>query len=268
MTKPGLLPLDRLQREMTRHILREAGTELLLAQMRQPGSGQERLEIHHQGYLERLSRLLRQAYPALEALIGAQDFVALSYAYACAHPSRAPNPRWFGGHLAEFLVVNGGWDEHPAVAEMARFEWALGLAADAADAPVLPAAAFDQAPPGGTRLRPHPSLHLLALAYDVAGFWQAWQTGLPMQAASPEPLPLPARNWAVWRDATAVRFRQLAPDESEAIWALRGGADFAGLCAVLARHAGRDEAVRAQARALGLLRHWGAAGWLSTMNID
>ncbi len=274
------LTLDRLQREMTRYILREAGTDALAEQIRQPprddpadasmGGKLARLEIYHNAYLERLRQVLQRDYPVLELLLGAQDFVALSYAYACAQPSHDPNIRWFGRHLAEFLVVNGGWDEHPAVADMARLEWALGLAFDAADAPLLQiddlAALPAQAWPG-LRFSLHPSLHLLALAYNVADFWLAARDLEPAAPAAPQPEPLPmrARNWAVWRGAGQVQFRQLAPDESEAIWALRGGADFAALCALLARHGGEAEA---PLRAAGLLRNWIEAGWISALLAD
>lgn len=266
------LDLEALQREVTRYVLRDAGADALAGQTRLPPTGDklERLDIYHNAYLERLSQVLHTDYPVLQKLLGAQDFVALAYAYACAHPSRSPNIRWFGRHLPEFLVVNGGWDEHPAVSDMARFEWSLGLAFDAADAPLLSFELLAQQPPEAwptMRFVLHPSLQLLALAYNVVDFWRASQDLAEDAPRPPRPetLPMPARNWAVWRGPEQVQFRQLEPDESEAIWALRGAADFTALCGLLAKHRGEDQA---PLRAAGLLRVWIDAGWISALQTD
>lgn len=258
--------LADLQRDFTQYLLRKADDAAMLPQIKPPArtAKAQMLGVYHNAYLERLREVLARDYPALARLVGETEFAALAYAYACAHPSQSPNIRWFGAGLASYIAVSGVWEEDPAAADLARFEWSLGLAFDASEAEPLGFADLAAVPPedwAGLRFVLHPSLQFLSLAYDAPGWWQATQAAdQDPDPPRPAPLPLAERNWAVWRGDEGVQFRKLETDESEALWALRKGGDFTALCLALA---GNGEADQAAVRAAGLLRVWIDAGWIT-----
>lgn len=257
--------LGDLQRDFAQYLLRRADEAAMLPLIKPPArtAKEQMLGVYHNAYLERLREVLARDYPALGRLVGETEFAALAYAYACAHPSQSPNIRWFGASLASYIAVNGVWEEDPAAADLARFEWSIGLAFDAPEASPLGFADLAAVPPedwAGLGFRLHPSLQFLSLAYDAPGWWLATQGPEPDPGADkPAPLPLPDRNWAIWRGDEGVQFRKLETDESEALWAVRKGDDFTALCRVLA---GEGEADAAAMRAAGLLRAWVDAGWI------
>src|SRR6185295_518700 len=85
----------------------------------------------------RLHECLGNDYPGLRAMLGEKEFLVVARVYVATHPSHHPNIRWFGRHMADFI---GPWVPVPiceAAKSMARFEWALGAALDAADAAPL-----------------------------------------------------------------------------------------------------------------------------------
>ena len=105
-------------------------------------------------------------YPALRGLLGEIGFSRMMREFVAAQPSRHRNLRWYGGELAKFLSRSLRWRRRPLLAELAQFEWALGLAFDAADVPAVTAeeiARFPAADWPGMRLRLDPSVRLLWL---------------------------------------------------------------------------------------------------------
>jgi hypothetical protein len=144
---------------------------------------------------------------------------------------------------------------------MARFEWALGEAFDAADAEPLSFEQLAAAPAEAwqtLRLSYVPSLRRLALTHQAP---QAFQR---RDSATAGELDVPAEEaaveWLIWRPAAEAdaQFRSMAHDEAVALDAMRAGADFPRMCAILAGHVGSAEA--AAERAAGLLRAWLDAG--------
>jgi hypothetical protein len=92
-----------------------------------------RLQVYFQAYRLRLIEVLQNDFEGLHTLLGDEGFSRMVQAYLAKHPSRHPSVRWFGQHLPVFLGSQPEYAEHPVLAEMARFEWAWGLAFDAAD---------------------------------------------------------------------------------------------------------------------------------------
>ena len=92
------------------------------------------LDVYRDGYALRLIEVLTIDFPGVLAMAGPEGFDALARAYVANHPSQHPSVRWFGGQLADFLATTAPYDRTPALAEMARFEWALGEAFDSVDA--------------------------------------------------------------------------------------------------------------------------------------
>ena len=137
------------------------------------------------------------------------------------------------------------------MAELARFEWALGVAFDAADAPVLaldalaPLAPTDWERVGFTL---QPALQFLTLEWNVAAMW------LALEAGQTPPAPLQEHaHWLIWRNQWQPHFRSLQQSESAALQGLLAGASFASVCAEALAQSALITETTAQ-----------AAGWLQT----
>jgi hypothetical protein len=208
----------------------EAAPALLAAVRRQGALGPEaRLAIYHNAYRARMRDALGEAFERTWTYIGDGLFGQMAGAYLDAHPSTFGNLRWFGGGFPAFLAH--ALSEHPFVAELAAFEWTLGLAFDAPD--VLDArldALRDLAPQAWADLRfaLHPSVHLLPMRHNSVALWQALdgEGTPPVPATLSEPV-----TWLVWRHALQPHFRSLDAFEARALRALADGATFGEICA-------------------------------------
>lgn len=259
--------LADLQADFARYLLRDADGSAAQPLVRvAPGiDAAARMNVYRHAYRERLHETLCNDYPVLRRLMGDAAFAGLAYACIDAHRSASPNIRWYGGVLPDIAAGRQPWQAAPALAAMARFEWAIGLAFDAADAPALAVDALAQVPAAdwaGLGFILQPALRQLVLSHAVADWWLAVRDLDDAAVLPPPPGPLPAaeRNWAIWRGEHGVRFRLLDPDEAAALQAVQDGGSFGALCDLLVAHAGAEGAAP---RAAGLLRVWVDAGWIS-----
>ena len=253
--------LARLQRDFQRNVLegdprferRVRGTTSV------PAAG--RLAIYSGAYRARLVEALGKDYPGLRALAGEARFERLARDYIAAYPSRFANLRWYGGELAAFL--DGSRQRRAAaLAEMAAFEWQLGLAFDAADALSLTVEDIARVPPDawpGMRFTPHPSARRLSLRYNVPAVRIAAEDGAPLPLLRRARAPV---AWLIWRQGLTARFRSLQRDEARALDALMRGADFSEICTELSDSA--EPALRAAA----LLKGWAGDGLLGRVMRD
>ena len=162
--------------------------------------------------------------------------------------------RWFGRNFPAFLRAYGATAERPDLAEMAAFEWALGLATDARDDEAM--IVEDLAGLSGEQwaeLRLRKRAHVQRLDLE----WQAPQAWLLHEESEPGALEA-AREaemvpWLVWRDGLDAAFRSLDEDEAWAFDAAMAGASFAELCEGLCRFHAPEIAA---GRGAGLLRLW------------
>lgn len=217
----------------------------------------ERLAIYRNAYRVRMREALCEAYDKTWSYLGDELFAQLADSYLAAHPSRQPNLRWYGDIFADHVAQ--ALPEYPWVAELARFEWTLGLAFDAADAAPLTAADVAQLAPSaldGLALGWHPSVRLLPLRWNAVAQWQA----LGAEQTPPDAAPSETSvAWLVWRQGEQPHFRSLDVGEAQALSCIAGGATFGALCAQASTQGG-DAAVPALA---GYLRHWLAQGVLT-----
>jgi hypothetical protein len=219
-----------------------------------------RLAIYRDAYRLRLIEVLASDYPALKSHSG-EEFDAIAAGYVAAHPSTFRNVRWFGGALADFLRTDPRYRDRPELADLACFEWTLGLAFDAPD---QPAVTFDDvaalSPEQWPELRfdAHPSLHVVSLRASAVAAWKAFSAGAPPAESDRKRI-----DWAVWRKDLAPYFRSLGPDEAWALQALRGGRNFGELCAGLCDW---TDAASAAPRAAQLLRAWVDDGWIAALH--
>jgi hypothetical protein len=219
-----------------------------------------RLGIYGDGYASRLVEALEANYPTLAKLLGPQDFATLGNTYVRARDSRFRSVRYYGAELADFLATEAKYAGAPVFAELARWEWAMNGAFDAADSAPMDATALSQvAPPEWVALRFewHPSVCRLALLWNVPQVWKALTSGeqRPEWSVQAEPA-----QWLIWREDLKTFFRALGPPEAEALDAARSGASFGEICLKLATHFSEAEI---PARAAGYLRQWLGSGLLT-----
>ena len=226
--------LASLQRAFQHHVVRPGPAMKRAVLSTRRANAARRLAVYASAYRLRLAQVLANDYPRLAARMGEKRFARLARDYIAAHPSRHPNLRWFGKDLARFLQRG----EKQALAELASVEWAVGLAFDAADAPILEAEQLALVPPSDwptLQFELHPSVQLLGLRHS-------------------------AIPWIVWRKGFVPRCRAPEADEAWALRAVMRGRNFAQICVGLRRFVGGVHAAR---RGAQLLRNWLAEGLLS-----
>ena len=224
-------------------------------------SAEARLGIYYDAYRLRLIETLRVDFPGLCALMSAEEFDSLGLRYLEKHPSHYPNVRWFGRHMAEFLAVDSFFAERPYLTEMARFEWARGLAFDAANvdgptpdelAPLL--AELPAEDWASLCLKFHPALQRSEFAWNVGPIWRAVsaEESIPPTVKLSKP-----EQWAVWRRGVTVYWRSLDESEAYALDAFCDGRNFADVCAGLCAWIAEEDV---PARMAAMLRQWVAEG--------
>lgn len=245
--------LAELETLFQRHIL--DGDPRVLRHVRASAalSAARRLEVYHDAYRLRLCEAVSSDFPALHTLLGDEDFTALLLAYIAARPSHYRSIRWFAGELADFLSTQAPWCEQPVLAEMARFEWALAHAHDAADAPSIGREALAELDAEGwATLHPrlHPSVTLLSCHWDTPPLWQA----IHEQEAARAPQAVDTQGWVVWRDRERrARYLSLTPPLALWLAACAHGEDFAASCEQLSEQLGKPDADTLAALALEAL---------------
>jgi hypothetical protein len=242
--------LAALQRRFQRHVLRP-GRAMAGEILETPRAGAaRRLSVYADGYRSRLLEALGNDYPALRALLGPDRFEILMRGYIESRPSRHPNLRWYGGALARYLGRG-------ALADLAGFEWTIGLAFDAADAPLAmaeDAAAVATARWPAMRLALHPSVHTIELRSNAPAVWQA----LAGRAPPPRLAGRRPATWLVWRKDQAPYFRRMPVAEAAALALAARGGSFAAIC----RQVGRAD------RAALLLRNWLEEGLIAAVRAE
>jgi len=233
-------------------------------------SAEDRLSVYANAYFERLCGCLENDYPTLRWTLGEAWFRDLVTSYLLAHPPTHPSLRWAGQHLATFVAEDSrgepfrrgrGW-----VGDLARFEWALADAFDAADTPALERSALAALDPdrfAGLRFAVHPSLRLLALEWPIQKLRRAWRKAGDGERCEPAPEELAvvpeAVHAVIWRADERVFHRSMDRSAFEALQRTARGEPFGTLCERIAEDLG-DAA--APARAASWLGEWIDAGWI------
>lgn len=170
----------------------------------------ERLELYHRQYWYRLLDSLAEDFPVLQQLLGLRRFWSLAEAYLEATPSRSYTLRHLGSGLADFILANpdcAGRHPHHA-SELARLEYALCLAFEAAEQPTLPVTELDHA-----RLQLQPHVQLFALRTNAGELWRRTQDGKAIRRARlAAPSASPTHFVAVFRQHLRPQMETLEPD--------------------------------------------------------
>ncbi len=258
------MPLAELQREFHRHVVRPGRSMPKRVVSTATASAVRRLGIYVHAYSARLVEALASDFEALQKLLGDAQFGSLMRDFIAARPSRHANVRWYGAELAAFARRSQRWSRRPVLAELADFEWALGLVFDAADAGTVsvedvarvPAQAWRQ-----LRFELHPSVRRLRLSTNAPALWQAVRKGkaLPRVARARAPV-----DWLLWRRKLTPLYRSISADEAWAIDAIVRGRSFAALCSGLRRFVGEENAAP---RAAQLLKTWVGDALIATTRV-
>jgi hypothetical protein len=211
----------------------------------------ERLGVYAGMYFARLLDCLAEDFPAVHAVVGHERFHALVRDYLERHPSTSRSVRPLGRFLAGFLEGHPLGAEHPHVADLARFEWALLEAFDARDAEPLALEHLRSLPADrwpGLQLGLAPSLRIVEACAPVQEVWTAVTAG--RSAPSVQACRTVIR---VWREDLRVFHRVIGEAELAALRAIERGAGFATACEAASAFAGEEEAPREVAR---LVERW------------
>ncbi|HKT97229.1 MAG TPA: DNA-binding domain-containing protein [Paraburkholderia sp.] len=139
---------------------------------------QERLGLYRGNLRAARRAALASAYPVLATLVGDAYFDALALAYARAHPSRDADLNRFGAALPAFIEHYETDARYAYFGDVARLEWALHVAAFAANAePFGPAQwqAIGAQRLMSARLAVHPACAALASRHAALAIWRAHQ---------------------------------------------------------------------------------------------
>jgi hypothetical protein len=209
-----------------------------------------RLGIYTQAYVARLIEVLAETYPAVQAALGTKSFARLIGDFVKVHPSRFRSARGYGEALPGWLAARLTGPRARGLADLARFEWAVAGAFDAADDPALTPeslAAVDPAQWPALQFTFSPTLRRVSVDSNCVAWWKF--------ACAEQPRPhrwraICPQHWLVWRQGLAVFYRRLSRAETSLLDAALAGRTFGELC----------EQLSGPAAAAALLRGWFDAG--------
>ncbi|MFC4352422.1 putative DNA-binding domain-containing protein [Fodinicurvata halophila] len=159
--------LHDLQRQMAQAVLQGTCERPLEVAGVDPAA---RLSVHRVTVQDSLRQTLAAAYPCLESVLGERNFGVLARAFIQAHPPRQAVLAAYGAELAAYLESYRHTADKPALADLARLEWACLQTAFATDAEVLDLPALQALAPEDllqSGLPLHPATRLLRLGHDV-----------------------------------------------------------------------------------------------------
>lgn len=212
-----------------------------------------RLDIYANAYRYRLIEALQDTFPALHTLLGDEDFFNLGIDYLDAWPSSHFSLRYFGHQMGHFLSISPAYQEQGVLSEMARFEWSLRSAFDAADAEVLGLDVLQHIAPDdwpGLQFTFHPSLQRQDMRFNVPQLWQAIEQDQPPIDIVENDYPL---AWLIWRKELRTYYRSLPVDEAWALDAVCAGSDFSEICSGVCEWIDEQHAA---VRVAGFIQNW------------
>lgn len=256
-----MMNLAQLEQRFQEHILNAGGdmATVVVGTARVPI--ETRLAIYSDAYRARLEEALQNNYPELAKLLGNEQFHGVAGLYIGRHASAHFSIRWYGDRLSGLLTAAEPYRGRPLLAELAAWEWAMTLAFDAADVPVLDKEMLSTVAPeewAALKFKPHPSLQLLALHTNAPAVWKALNQDAAPPADAREDTAFP--NWIIWRRELDTFFRSLDAAESRALQSAVRAESFATVCEALAEEIGEE---RAPAQAAQYLACWLQDGLLA-----
>ena len=185
------------------------------------GRAERRFAVYRNTVAASLIEALAARFPVVQRLVGEDFFRAMARAYVAEEPPRSPLLFHYGKSFPDFIDGFASAAPLPYLADVARLEFARGLAYHAADAEPLAAAAFAALDSGRLaefKVRLHPSVFIVSSAYPIISIWTA------NQAETVSPLRHRGREAAlIARPFLEVTTRRLAPGTDGFLMALKAG---------------------------------------------
>jgi hypothetical protein len=202
-----------------------AGCDRLLASTPDPAQWQRGLKAYRSNAHELAQRALSAAYPVVAQLLGDDNFRALAQAHWLAHPPQRGDVAQWGGALAVHIeALPDLAREEPFMADVARVEWLLHIAASATD-PALDTSSFELmtiSDPQNLTLVLGPAVACVASAWPVVSLVAAHTTHeVSFDEAAQRLAQGVAETAIVWRDGYRPRLRTAAQGEAAFIAALQ-----------------------------------------------
>ena len=166
-------------------------------------------------------RALSAAYPVVAQMMGGESFAQLAHYFWHQHPPQRGDVAQWGGALADFFDAAPQLVEAPYFGDVARVEWALHCAANAADAAPDHASFALLGEATDASLTLCPGLFVLASAYPVVSLINAHLSGHPSLADAFDTLQSGAAEHAVvWRQGYKPCLRASSAPEHAILQAL------------------------------------------------
>ncbi|HTZ80441.1 MAG TPA: DNA-binding domain-containing protein [Stellaceae bacterium] len=143
-------------------------------------SAEERLEVYRNNTFVSLKTVLKDAFPAICRLVDERFFLYAADEFIRAFPPQQACLSAYGEGFPAFLASFPPCAHLPYLADVARLEWLMRRAAQAPDAPPLPASALavvSEIQMAELSFRLDPSLGLLASPWPVDAIWRANRQG-------------------------------------------------------------------------------------------
>lgn len=236
VTSPSLDALGAQQQALLLSLLARPGsaqagaaeeclTGLLDTRHRQTARGLAAYQANGHAMAE---RSLLSAYPVVAALIGGNNFALLARDLWHRHPPQRGDLAQWGDALPGFLRHNAQLADEPYLSDVARVEWALFIAAGAADAAPDPGSfvRLAQEAPEGLALTLAPGTAIIKSAYPVASLIAAHGEDTPrLEAAAQRLRDGQGEHALVWRQGLRPRLQGIDPAASALVQALLAGVD-------------------------------------------
>ena len=148
-------------------------------------------------------RALAAAFPTVQPLLGDDSFAALSRAFWQAQPPLRGDVATWGHELPVFIAAAEQLASEPYLADVARLDWAVHQAEQAADDDNVAEGLnrLSEPDPAALRLRLRAGHAVLVSAYPLHAIWQAHRSDDPDRFA-------PVRQAFAEQRAEAVRVRR------------------------------------------------------------
>lgn len=219
---PALL---ELQHAFGASMLREDDAAVCRHLVEEGFSAAERLRIYRNTFRSVVVASLRTTYPAVDRLVGHDFFDEAAERFGGAQPPRSGYLNEYGGGFADFLASFEPASALLYLPDIARFEWALSVAANAPDAPMLDPAALAAITPehhASLIFEPHPSVRFLKLAYPADQIADAVLSGDEAAMAQVDLSSGPVQL-IIHRGTNGVEAQRLAPEAYEFVSRLCAG---------------------------------------------
>jgi hypothetical protein len=185
--------------------------------------GPKRFAVYRNNVVVGLTETLKNAFPAVHRIVGADFFRAMARAYVMIDPPRSPILLDYGAGFPDFIRQFEPAAVLPYLADIARIERAWTEAYHAPEASPIDPGVFmvidpDELP--AVRLALHPSLRVVRSQFPALTIWQ-----MNVAGGVPGPVDLAAggEDVLVLRPSTDVEVRSIPKGTLEFIQALTDG---------------------------------------------